>query len=309
LAIVLVIGNAWSADAAPGDADTTFVPITPCRLADTRPAPDRVGTEETFGADVTKTFPTHGSHGQCTIPAEAVGLSLNVTAVGATTRTFLTIWPGGPRPLASSLNPAPGQPPVPNAVLVPLAGDGSFSVYNLAGSVDVIIDVNGYSTKASLQEISSRLVAAEAWIADADSALAGAEATIASLVAEQPFVKSSRNGGMVISDSDTSVVSVSLTAPAAGNVTVMSTTTVREDTADQYVACSISAGTAFDTDFIQRWESPGSAGSDSQLAGTRVFDVTAGQAVTYGLVCKNLSAGGSSNVFDPTIAAIFTPAA
>ena len=105
------------------------------------------------------------------------------------------------------------------------------------------------------------------------------------------------------------VVTVSLTAPAAGNVTVMSTTTVREDTAGQYVACSITRNTSFDTDFIQRWRSPGVDGQDSQLAGTRVFAVAAGEAVTFRLVCKNLTPAASSNVYGPTIAAMFTPAA
>jgi hypothetical protein len=147
-------------DAAPGDSDTTFVPTTPCRLIDTRPA-DPVGSETAFGANDTKTIVAHGTNGKCTIPSEAVGLSLNVTAVGATSPTFLTIWPNGDRPHASNLNPTPGQPPTPNAVNTGLSDTGSFRIFNLAGNVDAIIDVNGYYTKSSLTNLQQRLSALE----------------------------------------------------------------------------------------------------------------------------------------------------
>ena len=63
----------------------------------------------------------HGSNGQCTgIPTDAVAVQLNVTALDASQGTFLTIWGAGGQPNASSLNPAPGQPPVPNAVTTDL---------------------------------------------------------------------------------------------------------------------------------------------------------------------------------------------
>jgi hypothetical protein len=81
-----------------------------------------------------------------------VGISLNVTAVGATAATFLTIWPDGTRPLASSLNPAPGQPPTPNAVATQLSGAGAFNVFNRFGTVDVIVDVNGYGRNARTRD-------------------------------------------------------------------------------------------------------------------------------------------------------------
>src|SRR5262245_63186489 len=90
--IAIFIFHTWRADAAPGDTDTTFVPIAPCRLLDTRPT-DRIGSQGTLGADDSRTVPTHGTNGNCTIPAAAAGLSLNVTVVGATTLTFLTFWP------------------------------------------------------------------------------------------------------------------------------------------------------------------------------------------------------------------------
>ena len=53
---------------------------------------------------------------------------------------------GTDRPSASSLNPSPGQPPTPNAVNTQLSSGGEFSIFNRAGSVDVIVDINGYYT-------------------------------------------------------------------------------------------------------------------------------------------------------------------
>jgi hypothetical protein len=130
----------------PSDA-RSFVSITPCRLVDTRAGADNVGPRSTpLDAGATMTFSATGSNGECTgIPTDATGLSLNVTAVGATRPTYLTVWQASAdQPKASSLNPAPGEGPTSNAVTTLLSGSGQFSVFNLDGAVDVIIDVNGY---------------------------------------------------------------------------------------------------------------------------------------------------------------------
>jgi hypothetical protein len=199
--IAVFVFQAWQVDAAPGDSDTTFVPITPCRIADTRPGDDHVGTKDAFGADESKSFQARGSHGKCTgIPNDAVGLSLNVTAVGASQPTFLTFWPSGNMPTASSLNPAPGQPPIPNAVTTSLSGAGFFNVYNRFGNVDVIIDINGYYTKASLQDLNSR---------------------VAALEASQPFtVASERINFVSVPTAATEIRSVTVEAPVDGQVAV-----------------------------------------------------------------------------------------
>lgn len=76
-------------------------------------------------------------------------------------RTFLTIWPGGTRPTAASLNPSPGQPPTPNAVNVALSSSGTFEIFNEAGTVDIVIDVNGCYTRSSLQQLAQRVAALE----------------------------------------------------------------------------------------------------------------------------------------------------
>ncbi len=195
LAVALGAGGIGVARAtSPGNA-TTFVPITPCRIIDTRPEPAfNVGTRSTpLGGGDTLTVSAHGDNGNCTgIPSAATALSLNVTAVDATMDTYLTIWPTGePQPDASSLNPTPGQTPAPNAVTTALSASGRFDVYNLQGEVHVIADVNGYYvdhhhddryyTKTQVDaELDAAVVdrptsdagkLAYAWMCDADPAL------------------------------------------------------------------------------------------------------------------------------------------
>lgn len=336
-AITLMFANAWSVDAAPGDTDSTFVPMTPCRLADTRPEPNRVGGDGRLSANSTITFQATGTNGDCTISTDAVGLSLNVTALGATTLgDFLTIWPGGERPLAASLNPAPGEPPTPNAVTTPLSESGSFNVYNFVGGVDVTIDVVGYYTKASLRELASRLAAVEASTSALESATAAnssdidaAEASIAQhstaiesnaadvstnaagvsgLDAAQPFAVGNRSDEESVASGGAVVVSIIVTAPVAGQVTVNSTTDITENTAGDAVLCSITTGSVIDADYLQRWESAGQDGDSTQMAGSRVFDLAAGASATYNLFCRHIDIVGNSFLQDSVLTAIFTPA-
>jgi len=122
-----------------------FTPIEPCRMADLRPAPDTVGPRPApLAGDETYTLDGWGAVGNCNLPTGTSALAVNVTAVTATAPTFLTLFPAGTAlPLASHLNPAPGQPPTPNAVNVKLNGSGEFSIYNKNGDTSVIIDVVG----------------------------------------------------------------------------------------------------------------------------------------------------------------------
>lgn len=133
---------------SPSDA-TAFVAITPCRVVDTRPAADfNTGPKATpLGPGEKHTVnTTTGDTGQCSgIPTSARAVALNVTALGATLPTFLVVWPtGADRPDASNLNPAPGSPPVPNAVTTGLDANGRFDIFNRQGNVDVIADIVGY---------------------------------------------------------------------------------------------------------------------------------------------------------------------
>jgi hypothetical protein len=130
-------------------AKPIYKPITPCRLADTRPAPDNVGGRAVpLGPEESYTLSGWGAVGNCTatdLPSGTSGLALNVTAVAPSQATYLTVYPtGASLPLASNLNPTPGEPPTPNAVNVDLDGSGQFDVFNKFGSVHVVVDVVGY---------------------------------------------------------------------------------------------------------------------------------------------------------------------
>ncbi|MDJ0771515.1 MAG: hypothetical protein QNJ12_22205, partial [Ilumatobacter sp.] len=157
---------------------TVLVAITPCRLFDTRPE-FQVGPKSTpLGANETVTLNGRGAVGNCSLPDDATALSLNVTAVGATLPTFLTIWPtGATMPTASSLNPFPDSPPAPNAVTVDLSDDGRFDVYNLQGQVHVLADVVGYYVHHTHDDLYDTR-------AQVDAELAGLRAEIAAVQAE-----------------------------------------------------------------------------------------------------------------------------
>ena len=148
VAVSLGAGGVGLLQATAPEGAAAFVPITPCRLFDTRPAPHTVGSRTSpLGPDETYDISGHGAQGDCELPTQAVGLVLNVTAVDATQATFLTLFPTGEdRPTASHLNPSPGGAPAPNAVTVDLSSGGQFSVFNRFGSVHVLGDVVGYYT-------------------------------------------------------------------------------------------------------------------------------------------------------------------
>ena len=143
-ATITAVGVIQYAGAA-GGTKSAFTPIAPCRLADTRGA-DGIGDRRTpIGGAETVPFTVWGSHGACSIPITATGITANVTVVNPSAGSFLTVFPADVvRPNASNLNYSAGQAPVPNSVTVSLSADGKIGVYNNAGRVDVIIDINGY---------------------------------------------------------------------------------------------------------------------------------------------------------------------
>jgi hypothetical protein len=126
---------------ASGTDGVLFRSQTPARVLDTRSSPQGnppgpVDQGETILVDVTD---VSGS----SVPANAKAVVLNVTVTGATSSSFLTVFPEGALPLASNLNFVGGQT-VPNLVIVKVGADGNVRVYNKLGSVHVIFDVAGW---------------------------------------------------------------------------------------------------------------------------------------------------------------------
>ena len=146
VAVTVGIGGGIAITNAVGEgAPSAFVPITPCRLFDTR-ADQSVGPRKTaLTAGETFVQQVTGTNGNCTIPAGTQGIASNVTIVNGTAPSFLTVWPSdATRPLASNLNWVGNTQPTPNKVDVKLSPDGKVSFYNNGGTVDVVVDIVGY---------------------------------------------------------------------------------------------------------------------------------------------------------------------
>jgi len=125
----------WFFDGFPAPA-AQFVPVTPCRLVDTRDthSPVLAGTSQSFA------LPDLGG---CHVPANATAYSLNVTVVPHAPLGYLTIWPTGEdQPVVSTLNSPDGRVKA-NAAIVPAGAGGAVSVY-ATNTTDVILDIDGY---------------------------------------------------------------------------------------------------------------------------------------------------------------------
>jgi hypothetical protein len=78
------------------------------------------------------------------VPTEASAIVVDATVTQGTAQSFLTIYPeGASRPLASNLNWVAGQT-IPNLVTVKLGSGGGITIYNHAGTVDVVLDLAGF---------------------------------------------------------------------------------------------------------------------------------------------------------------------
>ena len=111
-----------------------FTPQNPVRILDTRPG-SPVGPN---GTNVLQVGAVAG------VPRFATAVILNVTVTNTSASSFLTVYPStAARPLASDLNWTAGKT-IPNLVVARLGDTGAISLYNAAGSTDVIVDLIGY---------------------------------------------------------------------------------------------------------------------------------------------------------------------
>jgi hypothetical protein len=123
-----------------------FVAITPCRLADTRPA---FGFPVGYGAPAlvagaTRDFDLNSAAHCPGIPADVGAYSLNVTVTQTQGPGDIRIWPTGNFAPVSTQNwPAAGVT-LANAAIVPAGIDGSVTVQAAVSGTHIIIDINGY---------------------------------------------------------------------------------------------------------------------------------------------------------------------
>jgi len=119
--------------------------VRPCRVLDTRNPAGPLGGPS-LQPSATRTFNIAAS--ACGIPATAVAMSVNVTVTNAKASGYLTLDRGDAAslPQTGTIYFSANKTRANNA-LVRLASDGSGTIKVLdatGGTVDLIVDVNGY---------------------------------------------------------------------------------------------------------------------------------------------------------------------
>ena len=124
-----------AAAALPGR--TSFVPVDPVRLYDTR-----VDGNLPMGPGGRVTLPVHGVG---RLPSSGIAaVALSIASSCATSATTVTAWAAGSAKSASpALNVAAGIPAAALAV-TPLGGNGAVSIANAAGTTELSVHVVGY---------------------------------------------------------------------------------------------------------------------------------------------------------------------
>jgi hypothetical protein len=123
----------------------TYAPISPARVADTRPGKSTAdGTNPRVGEVPAGGVLTVPLLNRVSIPASGIAaVALNITVTQPSGSGYLTVYPAGEtRPLASNLNYSAGQT-IPNMVIAKLGAAGSVSVYTTTPA-HIIVDVMGY---------------------------------------------------------------------------------------------------------------------------------------------------------------------
>ena len=119
----------------------SFVPVTPCRIADTRNPSGAFGGPFVQGNAAARSFAIPNS--ACGIPSTAQAYALNMTVVPHGPLGFLTAFPcGQTQPLASNLNSIDGRIKAVAAILP--AGTNGAACFFASNDTDLVLDINGY---------------------------------------------------------------------------------------------------------------------------------------------------------------------
>ncbi len=117
-----------------------FVPVAPCRVADTRNAVGPFGGPSLVGNN-SRSFVVPNS--SCNIPNTAQAYSINATVVPKGGLGFLTMYPCGQSvPMVSTLNSTDGRVKA-GAAIVPAGTSGGLCAF-VSNDTDLVLDINGY---------------------------------------------------------------------------------------------------------------------------------------------------------------------
>lgn len=133
---------------APSASTAEIISITPGRVLETRPGERTIdGVSQTGTRLAARQFLQVPMFNRAGVSGDAAAVVLNVTAINPSGTGFLTIYPCGTRPLASSLNYRAGDI-VGNEVVAKLDATGNVCVYTEA-ETHLTADVVGYVPKGS----------------------------------------------------------------------------------------------------------------------------------------------------------------
>src|SRR5262249_34257970 len=137
LAFLTIAASVGALSARAQSGPYQFFAVAPCRVVDTR-SPASTNGGPILGSNAQRDFAIRGN---CGVPTSAKAVSLNVTITGATTSSFLTLWPsGGARPNVSTLDFTQNDVALANGAIVGISTNSTdLSVYNAAGNVHVIL--------------------------------------------------------------------------------------------------------------------------------------------------------------------------
>jgi hypothetical protein len=131
---------------AASPTESSFVPITPCRIVNTQNPAGKFAVGETRSYRMSGNTSDQGGAAACGIPSVATALEMTITAVGAEGNGYLRVWPAGqPEPNATFLNYTKVFN-AENAGTVRVQGGlgSNISVKAYQQKTHVIIDVLGY---------------------------------------------------------------------------------------------------------------------------------------------------------------------
>lgn len=258
-----------------------FVPITPCRIMDTRGAPETVGPRPVgLGPGETYSIDVLGAQGNCNVPSDAVGLVMNVVVVNPSGDSYLTVFPGDvAKPLASNLNWVGGQAPLSNAVTTDIGANGKVAFFNAGGNVDVAADVVGYYVDHDHGDVYYTK-------AEVDAAVNAAIAATTAIRATATASKTLTAGDNYLAVTPTLVAATNLTCSVTTIVQMTTGAAVPVTTLGPYFrnAIFVNGGPgAADLVYGMYLTSNGIIGFQGSLTRTSTFTVTAGQSVRFGV--------------------------
>ena len=157
---------------AVGDAesDLLFVPVSPCRIIDTRIVGGKITAGQTrpFRVAGTTGFSAQGGQASgCGVPIGAsspmaAAVMLNIVAVDVDGKGNLQAWEfGQPEPVATSINFQKIDMNIANGLIVPIAGISSqthdLNVKANFNNAHLVVDVTGYFTRFPVENFQSGL--------------------------------------------------------------------------------------------------------------------------------------------------------